>query len=398
MNHHSFLQVNSPEKANEFVTLYDQAIASPSGARRVHRVSHYLARDQPGSLGRDLRRFAAGKKMSRALQLEILAYQLVVLDDGVQESPHALVSKLASSARSSRPAWWSSSIRFEQNCKSKQALDAIETGRFAKFFDKWKVMGQCKWHEYAKLKNQRVKTKPFLHMIYRTGSHNRKEWSFLALIDKSTDIPKDIEDIGTSDVQDVRIDFLKRAFPTGRIVTWPVSSSIGAVEDMGTGGHEHRTEQYPLCYQVISADVANKKYVDTDSVARMRKMRLPLVVQKYGHWCTTQYPCEALDVYADGLPLLIDMYSEIDFDVYGQLCHWDLAGPSDAHGCWSLKNPQIYSSKQWRNINIYHESSNVHLRSHCLSELACARHCINGCGCPIVIHVFSVLVQGHVGR
>ena len=130
--------------------------------------------------------------MSSALRAEILAYQLVVLDDGVQESPHSLVSRIATSARHSSPSWWSSTVRFEQNIKVKNAMDAIDTSRFASFFDKWKVMGHCEWPKYSKLRNQRVKTRSFLDMIYRTGSHNLKDWSLLALVDKKPNITKGI--------------------------------------------------------------------------------------------------------------------------------------------------------------------------------------------------------------
>lgn len=361
MTHVCVPQADSREQANEFVRQYDKAIAGPSGRSRVHRVSHYLASEQSGCLGRDLRDFASGGQMSSALRAEILAYQLVVLDDGVQESPHSLVSRIATSARHSSPSWWSSTVRFEQNIKVKNAMDAIDTSRFASFFDKWKVMGHCEWPKYSKLRNQRVKTRSFLDMIYRTGSHNLKDWSLLALVDKKPNITKGIEDIGNSAIQEVKIDFLKKAFAPGRIVTWPVSSAMGALDEhMCTGQPGYISYQYPVCYQVIGHDPQNKKYVDTEFVARMRSMRLPLMVQTWRPWLTRQYPCQAMQVFSDGLPVLIDLFSEINYDDYNKLCQWDIAGQADVGNCWALTNPQIFADKQWRATNRYHESSNVY--------------------------------------
>ena len=90
------------EKATEFVERYDQSMANPETKPKVHRVSHYLA---SGQLGIDLRAYANGHPMSERLRTEITAYQLCMLDDSVQESPHARITKVLQTARASKPPW-----------------------------------------------------------------------------------------------------------------------------------------------------------------------------------------------------------------------------------------------------------------------------------------------------
>ena len=76
--------------------------------------------------------------MSDRLRTEVTAYQLCVLDDNVQESPHALVSRIATTARQSRAKWWSSTVRLQQNRSVMRVMEVIAPGRFAKFFKCWK--------------------------------------------------------------------------------------------------------------------------------------------------------------------------------------------------------------------------------------------------------------------
>ena len=288
--------------------------------------------------------------MSDRLRTEVTAYQLCVLDDSVQESPHALVSRIATTARQSRAKWWSSTVRLQQNRSVMTAMEVIAPGRFVKFFKCWKMIGQLKWHRYQHFMNQRIATGSFIDMVYRSGACNRVDWSALSLQraprthEPATNIAPDRKAI-----EDVKLDFLKRACPEGQMITLPRLTAIAALDHIGMGtapGHSHKTVSEPLCLQVVSYRIASKKFVETESLRRMRRMHIPAMIQKYNHWNLTAYPCERLDVFTDGIPQLMDLHEVVDWKVRKDICHWSF-GPSDAAGCWELTAPNIFVDKQW---------------------------------------------------
>ena len=338
------------EKASEFVRLYDEVLAKPGGHARVHRVSHYLASVANDCLGADLRHYAAGGPMSDGLRAEVTAYQLCVLDDSVQESPHALVSRIATTSRRSGAQWWSSTVRLHQNRSVRMDIEAIAPGQFARFFRSWKIIGQLNWHRYRQFMNRRIATRPFLDMVYRTGHSSRVDWSLLSLQRAPrTHEPSNNMAPDKKAIEDVKLDFLKRAFPEGQMVTMPQQTAIAALDHIGLGtvpGHPHNMVSEPICIQVVSYSIAAKKFVETESQQRLRRMSIPAMVQKYNHWNLKEYPCDRLEVFTDGIPELIDLHKVIDWQLRKDIRHWSF-GLSDAAGCWELTAPEVFTDKQW---------------------------------------------------
>ena len=70
-------------------------------------------------------------------------------------------------------------------------------------------------------------------------------------------------------------------------------------------------EQRLQVVQIVCLGIAWKKYVFTDSVARMRAMKVPCVVQSYSvlQECNADADLTELEVYADGHPEVIDCMS-----------------------------------------------------------------------------------------
>ena len=344
-------EANDREKAKEFVARYDKAIGEDGGVK-VHRVSHYLASKGKGCLGTDLRTFAAGGRMSTLLANEILAYSLVMLDDSMQESPHAQVSRIVQRAPASNPPWWSATARLDQNIAVQSSIEAIDKSRFVLFFKNWKAIGQLDFHSFARLVPKRIKTKPFLDMVYRTGPHNRQDWSWLS--DKRPWLASAHATSSPNTIQKVKIDFLKRACQVGTIFTWPRESNVNSLQDICQGSLVRDIDwelmecDRPMCLKVLSVDFARKKYVSTDGSRQPNSMRLPAIVQHYGIWnYDKNRSLDQLDVYLDGHPTLVDLFVEVEFVAYQKLCHWTMEGPSDVAGCWSLVRPQIYDDTPW---------------------------------------------------
>ena len=131
------LQADDRTKAALFVERYDKAIADPATKLKVHRVSHYSA---SGALGLDLRAYASSSPMFKKLRTEITAYQLCMLDDSMQESPHARISRVVQAARPSKPPWWSATVRLRQNLAIGKSLDELKPQHSRALFQAWKFL------------------------------------------------------------------------------------------------------------------------------------------------------------------------------------------------------------------------------------------------------------------
>ena len=289
--------------------------------------------------------------MHPKLRTEITAYQLCVFDDGIQESPHALVSRVVASARVSGPPWWSATIRMQQNFGVQKQLATVAGPlRFDRLFHSWKMLGQTKWYRYQQCIPKWQKTQVFLEMVYRTGEHNRCDWQFLATYKTRQPITVSLAEVAAT--QEVKADFIRRACPSGTFITFPRSSFIGSLEGIARSlppGGQHSVDIEPVCFQVVSHDVTAKKFVDTESTRAMRRMQVPAVVQTYDPWNMASFPCERLDVYTDGRPMLIDLGHWVNFSVHKQLCQW-ITRTSDVEGCWEMTDPRAYVNTQWSSI------------------------------------------------
>ncbi len=163
-------QLDDLAAAQRFVLEYEKASADETSAQRIHRVTRYLASEEPGCLGSDLRRYAAGEAMSERLRSEITAYQLCMLDDSMQEGPHALVSHTAVAARSSRTPWWSATIRLQQNLTAWEQSGQETPQLFERLFRVWKRLAQRRVGRIRyNLAPVRMSAISFKAFVYRTG-------------------------------------------------------------------------------------------------------------------------------------------------------------------------------------------------------------------------------------
>jgi len=101
--------------------------ATRSG-KPLHRVAHFLLGEGPGQLGQDFAVWASGGAMSTRLRKEILAYQLCALDDAFVEGPHARVGRIARATPRPSPAWWSTTLRLDQNLRDYEVAQAVSPG------------------------------------------------------------------------------------------------------------------------------------------------------------------------------------------------------------------------------------------------------------------------------
>ena len=117
-----------------FLQKYDEAKVN---GVRTHRVSDVFCGEQAGSLRHDFKRWVNEGVISIDLRTWLTAYQLCCLDDGMQESPHGIITKIAMSRPNSTPKCWAALYRYKQNMDLKRSLDMIHPGRFNSLFQYW---------------------------------------------------------------------------------------------------------------------------------------------------------------------------------------------------------------------------------------------------------------------
>ena len=261
------------------VRRYDLARADPVSLRRLHRVSDFLLGSLPGQLGHDFRQWAAEGVMSARLRAEITAYQLCVLDDSFVEGPHARISRDSRQASRPSPSWWSASLRLEQNFREYDASVLERPGRFHELFDTWKLVAQWRLAAYLSGQCPKVSPRDFLRSVYRTGvAETQRDWSALDSLADKPDMPG----VRYSDMEALLKEYLLAVFAPGAVLELTDSRGVSALE-LVSG--EVQPDQAPLVaarqfYQAVSRTLVSKKFVSTDNLARIKAMRVPVVLQR----------------------------------------------------------------------------------------------------------------------
>lgn len=356
------LQADDRDKAVLFVERYDKAIADPATKLKVHRVSHYLA---SGPLGSDLRAYATGSPMSENLRTEITAYQLCMLDDSMQESPHARISRVAQAARPSKPPWWSATVRLKQNLAICESLDELKPRQSRAFFQAWKFLAHRNPSQHVRfhLIPKRIRTKPFLQMVYRLGQENRTDWSSLRILSgRESGV-----DIGSlrklAPDHTLWEDLFKRVCKPGLFFTvnhnYSALSALDTLGQDGAPGLSKPTLDTTVCFQVVHLNPTAKRQPDTAAVQVERAMKLPAMVQVYQVIQASDIndPCPILHVRPHDMPAVKDM---MDFAGHSSLRtwlpdfrQWTLASSTSGNtGDCDIVDPILVNRKTWRYLYI----------------------------------------------
>lgn len=143
-----------------------------SGAK-THRVADLFCGDGIGNISDDFEEWAHFGRMSTVLRTWITAFQLCCLDDGIQESPHGIITAIASAKVRSLPPCWSAFYRFKQNHETKRSLDILVPGRFNSLFHYWRSLF-CKKSLVGRSKIVHVRKgipKDFAQKVFRMNDY-----------------------------------------------------------------------------------------------------------------------------------------------------------------------------------------------------------------------------------
>lgn len=264
------------------VRRYDLAQADPDARRITHRVSTYLLGSLPGQLGQDFRRWAGDGQMSDRLRSEITAYQLCVLDDSFVEGPHANIGRVGRSASTPSPSWWSATVRMAQNFQEYDRSVLESPGRFEQLFDSWKLVAQFRKDSYLSGQIRRIRKGPLLRFVYRTGATaTQRDWTVLRpLADKTF---QDLPHTKPGDFVDLMKEYLLAICVPGSVVEFHDSRGVSAAELVS--GSAQVEGQGPLVpvrhfFEVVSRSLVSKKFISTANLVKMKRMQVPLVLQR----------------------------------------------------------------------------------------------------------------------
>ena len=220
--------------------------------------------------------------MSDRLRSEIAAYQLCVLDDSFVEGPHALIGRIARQASTPSPSWWCSTVRLAQNLQEHDRAAVEMPGRFEQLFVRWKLVAQrCQGH-YLVGRVPRMRSQSFLRFVYRTGMREtQRDWTVLhALADKPSE---GLPEAKPGDMEVLSREYLLAVFVPGSVMEVHDRRGVSALELVSGGGQGAGQDALvPIrhFYEVVSRSLVSKKFISTQTAARMKLMRVPLVLQR----------------------------------------------------------------------------------------------------------------------
>jgi len=330
--------------------LYEQAILH---GRRLHRVSHYLLGNKVGQLGGHFARWATAGVMSPQLRVEITAYQLCVLDDSFVEGPHARISRDARAVTRPSPSWWGATLRLEQNLATYDRAQLQMPGRFAYLFARWKLMAQHRPLSYERGVIARLKTRPFLQQVYRTGARQTQA-SYGHLQSRRAPDSADLARPKGTDMEPVIKEWLLWAFRPGAIVEVTDTRFVSS-EELVSGHCPLAEGGRPLVsevrfYQVVSRTLVGKRFLSTATLEKMRLMRVPLVLQRLAIVGDRPGPEAATALaHLEGVTEVADLKLLGSWaDMRRGLRIWSLVGAIHADGALELVDPQLVRDVQWR--------------------------------------------------
>ncbi len=331
---------------------YDRLSNNPATANSVHRVAVYLCSEASGCFGSELRAFAAGGELSPALRAELTAYQLCKLDDTVQEAPHAQVGHEVARARASKPVWWSSTVRLEQN---RQECAAAEKAEVQRCFRSFKAVLPAVRPKRGGGQEPRTDRKTFLARVYRTGVLAHSAWAPSSLLAQSG--ASEATDLASSAAQDVaklQAEFLRSVCQEGYVFTVPSTQPVADLDALGlrSTSLSATVRGDTLCFQVVSLRVARRAFVRTERVGKLRAMAAPALVQWCEFW-NSGPSTEQSEVFFDGTPVVVDLLRLGTWRaLHREMVRWNLAGPADVEGCYLLAEPTRVADLQWQRCSV----------------------------------------------
>ena len=285
--------------------------------------------------------------MSPRLRAEVTAYQLCMLDDSMVEGPHASIGRATRGAARSRPAWWSATLRADQNSMAREQSMEDIPDRFEWLFNSWKILGQRDMVKYRRGIPQRISTKSFIDFVYRSGSHNMTDWSALIGRKDRSSQPGQVPPVSV--MREIKRDYISCVFRPGQFFELPVHDHVGIADNLASGtpvSAEAGTAS--MMFKIVSQRLVSKKYVDTEGLNSLKRMECPAVVQHISARAGTGQGPQGCEVYEDGLPEPIDLMKVSTWDIiWTKTARREVSTDAAEPGCLRLGPASVVGSHDW---------------------------------------------------
>ncbi len=261
-------QVSSPETARQFLDMHDDVLRAGS---RPHRVAAVFAGRQRTSLRRDMEAFALGRPMSASLRTELLSYRLCLHRNVSHEArrvPHASLPHLASSLRRRQNlnAWESLPPSVRRNLWASWKSVAERLGRRRRAF--WRL--------------PRLRPRDVIREVYRLGQVPLRPPvpAELALQARARALPQRAPSLAVL----LQQDFLRVVLQEGGVFSVPVDVDdlLGDanVDVLAAAAAVESARPSCVFFQVVDANPGRKKHVETQWLRDVRRMVLPMALQR----------------------------------------------------------------------------------------------------------------------
>ena len=301
-------ELNSSEKAAEFLARFDTASTPGS---QVHRVARRFG-EPGGEFRADMEVWAeSGRLKSEELAGELMGYQLAKLDDTWQEAVHKDISNYcgtASAAAIPRVAAWHRSKQNHQLARATAGTEFAVTN----FVVAWKSICQPNVARARRLIPPRwLPSTSAMRRVYRCDDSCMVDWTLLM----QGQLFQDDEQIrvAPTTIVKMQIEHLSAVLEHNTIFSCARASS---------------TPPSQLFFQAVDLCIERKKLKkDSDEAMAMRGMAKPISVQWMSVWPGGDAPAGSGTIHLiyDGVPEVVDMVSISSWPHLQQLERWSLA-------------------------------------------------------------------------
>ena len=236
------------------------------------------------SLRSDMEAYARSGELSERLCIEIAAYGAIMLDDTWAEAVHKDVTSISRRGQYQTFAFRASTLRLRQNIEFADATQGMANG-VAAMMKSWTAVVRRKQLPGNKIRAVRKPRQAIFNSVYRTGEAGLADWSCLALLDSEGQDSSETR--SRSMPLRLKVEYVSAVLSLAGHVTLPIVPLATADEAAKLPIQDARRvlDDCPghsyLTFQVISGDVANKRFLKTEKNAKGETHGLPLVASAH---------------------------------------------------------------------------------------------------------------------
>lgn len=339
-------EARAPEGARRCLDAYDRDMADERRVARVHRVAHHFCSKDMHGGSSSLRHFmeerACGKPLADVLDRELMAYEMISLDECPAEGEHRHASMVRTHGAANQLASMASEMRRVQNLEAfDQAAARGDTETFLQGYLKCKSIFQASKNKFQRLIRKRMETGVFYMRVYRFGRFSMADFSTWKGLTSRGPRARNLA-IAASTIEHFKLDFFERVLEETFVFAIADQLDLPGVADASVPGSRIKL------FRVLDMRPGRKKTINDFNACHML---MPIVVQSYEVWgglAAQGEVGEIVTVLAMGDPELKDAAAIGDLKGCMQrLYRYDTERASEVGGCLELSGLRLAVRRTW---------------------------------------------------